>query len=89
MLTIKHKHKLKQNYFIDRSKNTARMRFNESNLGTDDEMARAIVTDDEIHDDKWILDEHPDGERLAAFWAKVRNEVRQDPSWNFADEPED
>ncbi len=89
MLKIKNKRKLKQNYFIDRSKNASRMRFSESKLGIDDEIDRAMTVEDETHDNKWVLDERPDGEKLAAFWAKVRDEARQDPNWNFADEAED
>ncbi|HEX6462120.1 MAG TPA: hypothetical protein VFZ58_02475 [Candidatus Saccharimonadales bacterium] len=90
MLKIKHKHSLKQKYFIDHpdADGGSRMQLSESKLNTTDDIARAITTDDEVHDNKWELNERPDGEALAAFWAKVRDEARQDPHWNFADESE-
>lgn len=66
-----------------------RMRFAAPKLDAHDEMARAIMNDDETHDNKWELDERPDAEKLARFWSEVLTEARKDPNWTFVDESEE
>lgn len=49
----------------------------------DDELTQAIEQDSAVHDNRWVLTEHPDPEELDAFWTKVEQEVTADPDWTF------
>ena len=46
-----------------------------------DELAVAVATDPDTHDNNWELTDRPDEAELEAFWNTVEADVKKDPKW--------
>ncbi len=53
----------------------------------DDELTRAIDSEQITHDDTWTLTPSPDTNELEQFWSGVEDDIKNDPDWfKFDDE---
>src|SRR5690349_12341693 len=82
MLKIKNKHHLDFPFIIQGLAPKRELVF-EPVPSDDDELTQAIASDDDTHDNKWVLNEYDNAEELNAFWTRVEQEIADDPEWVF------